>query len=291
MRLAHFLASTGLAARRKCEALIEEGKITVNGEEAQSLGIEVSETDDIRLDGQRLVIAKKRYVMLYKPVGYTCSSDDKFAEKLAIDLLPRTLGRMFTVGRLDRDSEGLLICTNDGQWANLLAHPRYGVTKLYRVSVSGNYNQDVLERMRKGVVNEGEFLRPLKVFESRAGRNFAQLEILLNEGKKREIRRMCYSCGLEVKRLLRLRLGNLKLLKLKPGEWRDLTPNEVEDLKVLATSAPQIPVSKPRPTKSNHAPSKPSSIGFYQRASRFSNKRSSTTSQRGSSSRMPRRGK
>lgn len=270
MRLAHFLASTGLAARRKCEELIEQGKITINGEEAQSLSIEVDENqDEIRLDGKRLVLAAKRYVMLYKPVGYTCSSDDQYAEKLAIDLLPQSLGRLFTVGRLDRDSEGLLLCTNDGQWANLLAHPRYGVTKLYRVSVAGNYSRAVLDQMRKGVVNEGEFLRPLKVFEVRAGRNFAQLEILLNEGKKREIRRLCYSCGLEVKRLLRLRIGDLKLLKLKPGEWRELKPEEIEGLRELALSSAKINTAPTRltrkPQRSEFSKNIPKT-SFYQRS-------------------------
>jgi 23S rRNA pseudouridine2605 synthase len=253
MRLAQFLAAAGIAARRKCESLIEDGLITVNGSKVYTLGATVSETDDVRVDGKRVIPSSKSHFMLYKPLGYTCSSEDKYAEKLAVDLMPKELGRLFTVGRLDRDSEGLLLLTNDGEWANLLAHPRHGVTKLYRVSVTGPYTPQTLAQLRKGVLHDGEFLRPLKVIETRAGRNFAVLEFTLNEGKKREIRRLCQCCGLEVEKLLRLRIGPLKLLKLKPGEFRELTLAEVESLRQAALTPP-VPKGL---TETPAAPAKP----------------------------------
>jgi 23S rRNA pseudouridine2605 synthase len=265
MRLAQFLAAAGIAARRKCESLIEDGLITVNGAKVYNLGASVAETDDVRVEGRRVIPSSKSHFMLYKPVGYTCSAEDKYAEKLAVDLMPKSLGRLFTVGRLDRDSEGLLLLTNDGEWANLLAHPRHGVTKLYRVSVSGPYTRETLAQLRKGVLHEGEFLRPLKVVETRAGRDFAVLEFTLNEGKKREIRRLCQCCGLQVEKLMRMRVGPLKLLRLKPGDFRELTLAEVEELRQAALTPPapkglmeiSAPAAPTKPKAHSHPAKRP----------------------------------
>lgn len=265
MRLAQYLAAAGVGARRKCESLIEAGQVEVNGVPAVSPACEVEAGDRVSVDGQLVSLADKRYILLYKPAGYTCSADDAHADKLVGELLPKTLGRLFSVGRLDRDSEGLLLMTNDGEWANLIAHPRHGMTKLYRVWCRGPYDDKTLVQLRKGVYNEGEFLKPARVFEVSRDRDFALLEMLLGEGRKREIRRLCFSCGLEVLRLMRLRIGSLKLLHLKPGKFRELTPDEVDRLRQEALGggreepAPAAPPAKPKPKKPV-VPAKPNPV-------------------------------
>ena len=257
LRLQKYLAEAGIASRRASEELITAGRVQVNGETA-TLGMSVDpDTDVILFDGKPVKQEEELItLMLYKPKGVVSTSDDPQGRKTVQEYVKDIPARLYNVGRLDINSEGLLLMTNDGEWANLIAHPRHGMTKLYRVWCRGPYDDKVLARLRKGVYNEGEFLRPHKVFEVSRDRDFVLLEMVLDEGRKREIRRLCYGCGLEVLRLLRLRVGGLKLLRLKPGKFRELTAAEVEALRQEALAPAILPPPRPAvpPAKRKPAP-------------------------------------
>lgn len=231
MRLARFLASAGVASRRACEALIRAGKVTVNGTCVVTPAFDVAPgQDDVRYAGRSVRAGVRRYLVLYKPAGVTCSAQDRHAARLVGDLVPGDAGRLFTVGRLDRDSEGLLLLTNDGEFAERLAHPRYQVPRRYHVWVQGELCPDGLEALRGGVRDAGEWLRPRSVRTLDRTPRGAVFEFVLTEGKKREVRRLCAAVGLSVRRLVRVGLGQLDLGRLSPGEWRDLSPAEVQGL-------------------------------------------------------------
>lgn len=231
-RIGRFLAAAGLGARRKCEELVTAGRVTVNGQAIDTPAVTVDPlTDVVCCDGRRLRVEALAYVLLYKPRGYTCSAADKHAEHLVYELMPKELGRLVTVGRLDCDSEGLLILTNDGRLVLHLTHPRYEIPKTYRVWARGLATPDALARWKAGVEHAGEILRIAEARIDSQGTGGAVLTLTLKEGKKREIRRLCQLSGLVVMRLQRLSLGPLQLGELKPGEWRHLTPAEVAALK------------------------------------------------------------
>jgi 23S rRNA pseudouridine2605 synthase len=233
MRLARYLAMCGIAARRKAEELIQAGRVTVNGVTITTPAFNVTGgKDTVTFDGRAVEPPRnKTTVLLNKPPGYTCSAADEHADHLVGELLPDALGRLFTVGRLDRDSEGLLICTDDGELAQLLAHPRHEVSKTYRVRVRPHATQEILERMCAGIEDEGDLLR---CSQARVWKRESQtdvLELILKEGKKREIRRLCRQCGLYILRLQRTRYGTLELGTLPEGAWRHLDPAEIETLR------------------------------------------------------------
>jgi len=236
MRLARYLAAAGLGSRRDCDLIIDAGRVHLNGEPVTTPAVDVDpDRDEVMVDGRRVRPAAYRYIVLSKPRGYTCSARDSHAEKLVTELLPRNLGRLFTVGRLDRDSEGLLICTNDGGLAQLLAHPRYAVLRKYRVWVTGSMPGALAHEMREGIRDHGELLRAEQVTVARSGNGKTHvLEISLRQGKKREIRRMCTSFNLRVKRLLRTQYAGIGLGRLQPGQWRELNSAEVELLRAAA---------------------------------------------------------
>ncbi len=236
MRLARYLAACGVAARRKAEELIQAGRITVNGAAVTTPAFNVTPgADRVAFDGKPVEPPRRRTaVVLNKPPGYTCSAADEHAERLVGELLPPALGRLFTVGRLDRDSEGLLICTDDGDLAQLLAHPRHEVSKTYRVRVVPHSTPEILARMCDGLEDEGDLLRcsQARVWKREARGDV--LELVLKEGKKREIRRLCRQCGLRILRLQRTRYGTLELGDLPEGGWRHLTAAETEALRAAA---------------------------------------------------------
>jgi 23S rRNA pseudouridine2605 synthase len=253
MRIARALALAGIAARRKCEAFILEGLVTVNGETVRDLGRQVElGKDEIRFRGKPLSFEGPVYFMLHKPAGYTTTVSDPHAEKTVYELLPENLkgsdpvkvpglilapltrSRVFPVGRLDRDSTGLLLFTNDGDLANRLTHPRYGVGKWYEVTLDRPLDPRARARVLKGVpLEEGparaEKLEPLSA---------RRVRLLLREGRKREIRRIFQQVGYRVEQLCRTDFGPLKLGKLPPGRGRLLTGAEVAKLKRL--SAPSV---------------------------------------------------
>ncbi len=228
VRLARYLASCGVGSRRKCEKLIEDGRVCVDNHPVQHPAVNVNtEVSEVSLDGKIVQPQTAQYFALNKPRGYTCSLKDDHAEHLISSLFPDKGSRLFPVGRLDRDSEGLLICTNDGRLANLLAHPRYEVIKQYQVETATPISEKALSRLRRGVRDKGEFLQPVRVtYESFGKRRILTVE--LNEGRKNEIRRLCRCNGIRVNRLIRTAFGPLTLSRLPAGENRELSPEEVE---------------------------------------------------------------
>ena len=231
LRISQFLARCGLGARRVCEDLVRAGRVTLNGAVCTNLATRVvPEHDAVCLDGRPLAAQAKLYLALHKPPGYTCSAQDAHAGHLVGELLPPGRPRLFTVGRLDRDSEGLILLTNDGDFAQRLAHPSHGVEKTYRIDVQGHVTPAGLRRMTEGIRDDGETLRVNAARAAEALPGGAVLEVRLGEGRKREIRRLCRACGWTVHRLIRLAVGPVTLGALAPGQWRSLTGAELEAL-------------------------------------------------------------
>ncbi len=230
-RLQRSLARAGLGSRRACEELIAAGKVEVNGTVA-TLGDKIDpEVDEVRVKGARISTdPAMRYLALHKPAGVTTTMRDPHARSDLRSLLPQEGARVFPVGRLDRDTEGLLLVTNDGELANRLTHPRHGVEKEYLAEVDGAPTERHLARLRRGVDLDDGPAKPLAVRAvSRAGGRTA-IRIVMGEGRKREVRRMLDAVGLPVRRLVRLRVGPVKLGGLRAGEIRELTADEVRDL-------------------------------------------------------------
>lgn len=231
-RLQKVMAHAGIGSRRACEELIREGRVLVNGETA-TLGIKVSlDVDHILVDGQPLVSKeRKRYLMLHKPPGFVTTVQDQFGRKNVIDLLAGVSERVYPVGRLDYDSEGLVFLTNDGTLAHRVMHPRFELSKTYLVTVHGEISMDAVYRLRQGVKLEDGPTNPADVTVVRKRSECSVLRISISEGRNRQIRRMCELMGYPVVRLVRTAIGPLKLGQLKPGKFRELTPQEIGKLK------------------------------------------------------------
>ncbi len=232
-RLNKILARAGIGSRRACDELIAQGRVTVNGRVAKLGDKADPEKDDIRVDGQRIQPPEPPvYIALYKPRWVLSTmKPDRSEHKTLLDLVPVPY-RLFPVGRLDLESEGLMLLTNDGELANRLTHPRYGHEKEYRVLVAKRPDEKQLAAWRHGIVlSDGTRTRPAEVrVEETVGKG-AWLRVILREGRKRQIREMAALTGLPVVRLIRVRIGPLRLHNLKPGEWRYLTEQEIAALK------------------------------------------------------------
>ena len=245
IRLQKLLASAGVDSRRKSEEYIVTGRVTVDGEVVTDPGRKVDPAaHDVRLDGERLRPQRKRYYLLNKPPGYLCTNYDPSGRARAVDLIPTHDTRLFTVGRLDDSSQGLLLVTNDGDLAQRLAHPRYQVPRVYRIQVAGVPTPDTLAQLRKGVhFAEGRFgIRRAKRLKTHGQSAF--LEVELTQGQNREIRRLFARFGHKVMWLQRVAFGPMKLGDLPVGRFRPLKPDEVQALQVFARSA-----TKPKPAK------------------------------------------
>lgn len=231
LRLQAFLARAGVASRRGSEELILEGRVTVNGRRAE-IGAKVDpERDTVRVDGQSVRLLAPEWVMLHKPRGYVTTRDDPSGRKTVYDLLPPELHHLFHVGRLDRDSSGLLLLTNDGDGANRLLHPRYGTTKVYRVDVEGRPSWETLQRLVDGVELEDGLAQVLSVEpKGEIEDGSFRLVIVLQEGRNREVRRLLEAVGHPVHRLFRREFGPLEIGRLPLGEWRRLTRAELDAL-------------------------------------------------------------
>lgn len=248
-RLQKLLAQAGIASRRRAEEMISAGRVRVNGKVVTELGAQADpEHDTILVDNHPVTLETKAYYILNKPRGYISDRDDTAGNKTALDLVPEGR-RLFSAGRLDLMSEGMLLLTNDGELANRLTHPRYEHEKEYLALVYGAPDDKVIERLERGILYDGEWLRADSAARAgrsqqfgEAGRDETWLRLVLHEGKKRQIRHMCASLGHPVKRLVRVRIGPLKLGTLKLGEWRKLMPDE---LKQLRSSTPQKSGGKP----------------------------------------------
>lgn len=233
-RIQKILSSYGVASRRQAEQMILSGRVTCNGQICALGQTADPRVDVIHVDGKPLPEKEEAvYILLHKPRGYVTTLSDEKGRKNAAQLVRDCGTRVYPVGRLDMDSEGLLLFTNDGDFANRLMHPSHEVEKTYRVFVQG-YTGAALEKLKRSVVLDGYKIRPPKVSFIRCSKEDpekAVIEVTIHEGRNRQVRRMCALAGMEVKRLIRIREGNLKLGNLSCGKWRYLTQEEVKDLR------------------------------------------------------------
>lgn len=232
-RLQKYLAAMGVASRRACEQLIAEGRVQVNGETVTLPGTKITPgADTVAVDGRVLSQAPRlRYILLYKPVGYICSAADEKGRRTVLDLLAGVTERVYPVGRLDYDTSGVLLLTNDGELTNRLLHPSHEVEKTYLAQVEGEPDQKALERLRKGVKLSDGLTAPAKVRRQRSRDGRFWLELTIHEGRNRQVRRMLEAVGHPVLHLKRTKLDFLDLSGLSPGAWRELSADEVRRLK------------------------------------------------------------
>lgn len=233
MRLHKFIAHAGVASRRAAEEMIRQGRVKVNGQTVKEMGVVVDPSrDSVRCDGRQLRLAARRhYLVLYKPKGVVSTLSDPQKRATVRDFLPPEAGRVYPVGRLDWDAEGVLIFTDDGELANRLAHPRHGVERTYHVKVRGEVDSRVLERLREGIgLPEGP-VRPERVRVLRRRAGGVWLTLTLRQGRYHEVKRLCRAVGHPVQKLRRVSFAGLKLGALGPGQWRYLSAAEVRHLR------------------------------------------------------------
>lgn len=273
-RLQKILSHAGIASRRAAEKLIAEGRVTVNGETVREMGVKADPSgDDIRVDGRRIKgPARLRYILLNKPAGYVTTRSDPQRRPTVIDLLRGVKEYVYPVGRLDYDTEGLLLLTNDGDLAAKLTHPSHGIDRTYEARVAGMPDEDAIESLRRGIALDGRRTLPADVTllnarhgpakagpyeqERRAGhherrRGEGVIVLTIREGRNRQVRRMLEAVGHPVRTLTRIRIGPISERRLKPGEWRELTGDEIRKLKALA--------SRPAPDRAPRAGARPRS--------------------------------
>ena len=232
MRLNAYLARAGVASRRRADELIKAGRVSLNGRRGE-LNDFVGRRDVVEVDGRRVAAQKLAYVLLHKPAGVVTTARDPQGRRTVVDLVEHP-ARVVPVGRLDVDTTGALVLTNDGELAHRLAHPRYEVDKVYEVEVEGEPGEAALRRLSEGVELDDGRTAPARV--RRGGP--ARIELTIHEGRKHQVKRMCEAVGHPVRRLHRSRYAGLDLAGLAPGEWRELTPREIERLKHLASAGP-----------------------------------------------------
>ena len=231
MRLQKYMAMCGVAARRKCEEMIAAGRVTVNGRVITEMGTQVEEQDEVLVDGVRITPEEeKRYVLYHKPAGEVTTVSDEKGRETVMDRFRDFPVRLYPVGRLDYDSEGLLLLTNDGALAQRLTHPSCEVDKVYLARVTGNPSNEAIDRLRRGVYMEGDERRtyPADVRVVRDESLFSDILVTIHEGRNRQVLRMFDAVGHKVLLLRRVRFGPLELGNLRRGEWRELTAQEVE---------------------------------------------------------------
>ncbi|HEY5037189.1 MAG TPA: pseudouridine synthase [Chthoniobacterales bacterium] len=227
MRLNRFLAAAGLGSRRHCDELVAAGRVTINGHACTNFGTQVESTDHVKVGNRLVRPAESLTIVLHKPAGFVATRRDPHATDTIYHLLPAKFSRLFNVGRLDAQSEGLLLLTSDGDLAQRLTHPRYKVEKEYEVTLDKLWEPKLAEKLREGIFLEGKRARLTRVQQFGPTR----LRVVLEQGMNRQIRRMFYEIGYEVKRLLRIRLGQLRLGDLPRGAWRPLTKSELTALR------------------------------------------------------------
>lgn len=238
VRVQKIIADSGLCSRRKAEELISQGKVKINGHPCTLGDKALPNKDLITVDGQKIAVVKKRtlyYIMLHKPRGYVTTMSDELGRKCVTELLHGLPERVYPVGRLDKNSEGLLLLTNDGNFANDIMHPSRHVAKTYRVTVRPSISDEQLVKLASGVEIDGRMTQECSVIvlDKQPGR--VVLQMTIHEGRNRQIRKMCEAVGLEVARLKRTSIGPLKLGMLKPGEYRELKPDELRAIRTAIT--------------------------------------------------------
>jgi len=250
-RIQKALAGAGVASRRSIEQMILDGRITVNGQAVRRLPCFVTGDDEIRVDGQpiRRRAERKVYYLLNKPRGVVCTQRDERGRPRAVDLIDEPAGRVYCAGRLDADSTGLIVLTNDGGLTDHLTHPRYGVRKTYVVQIDGRLAEDQIARLKGGLRLDGRRTQPVALKVLRQGPQSSLLEITLSEGRNREIRRLLARLGHKVRRLRRVAIGPITDRGLKVGRWRRLKDHEVRQLQ---SASPQTTTVRGRAKENSH---------------------------------------
>lgn len=232
-RLQKFLANAGIASRRKCEELILDGKIEVNGAIVTEIGTKVSEKDIVKYNGKIVKTEEEKiYILLNKPIGYVTTAKDQFNRDTVLDLI-KINKRIVPVGRLDMYTSGALILTNDGEFVNMLTHPKNEIDKTYNVTVKGNVTNEDIEQLQKGVKIDDEYItKPakVKILKIDKEKNISRIQITIHEGKNRQVRKMCEAINKKVLALHRCKIGNIEVKDIKVGNWRYLSKKEVENL-------------------------------------------------------------
>ena len=226
MRLNRFLAAAGLGSRRQCDDLIAAGRVAINGKVCTDFSVQPGERDHVKVDGKLVHGERRLDIMLHKPAGFVSTRSDPHARDTIFDLLPPHLPRLFNVGRLDAQTEGLLLLTNDGNLAQRLTHPRYKIEKEYELTIDRPWDPTFAPKLLHGITLDGQRARLEKIFAFKPTR----LRVVLRQGINRQIRRMFYEVGYEVRRLIRIRIGHLRLGDLPRGHWRPLTKAELKSL-------------------------------------------------------------
>lgn len=234
LRLQTFLSRNGVTSRRKAMDLVKSGRVLVNGEVVREPSTPVDSTiDHIVVDGREISKKAYDYILLNKPAGYVTTKSDPFAEKTVLDLLPSKYKHLFPVGRLDKDTEGLLLLTNDGDLTFILTHPKHNIDKIYFARVNGRLENQEKQKIEQGVILEGKKTAPAAIENIKDLTDATELTIKIHEGRKRQIRLMFEVVGHKVVYLKRLTQGPIELGNLEKGKWRNLTPREIEILKGL----------------------------------------------------------
>ncbi|MCD6228843.1 MAG: rRNA pseudouridine synthase [Candidatus Omnitrophica bacterium] len=223
MRLNRFLAWCGVSSRRKADQIIKEGRVLVNGKKVYSPWFTVSSNDTVEFNGVELTPRPRVYFIFHKPKGVTTTVKDNFAPKKVVDFFSKKEVKVFPVGRLDKDSSGLLILTNDGNLCYRLTHPKFQIEKEYLLWVKGNVTKDILDKLKEGIKDRGDFLRVNSAVVVKRDKCRSKLRVVVCEGKKRHLRRLLGRLGFPVLTLKRVRIGNLKLGKLKPGKFKKIS--------------------------------------------------------------------
>ena len=233
-RLQKYLANCGIASRRKCEELILDGKVEVNGKIVTELGTKVSEQDIVKYNGKKVTpIEEKVYILFNKPIGYVTTAKDQFGRDTVLDLV-KINKRIVPVGRLDMYTSGALILTNDGEFVNKLTHPKNEINKTYNATVSGLVSKQDIKALEDGVIIDEDYkTKPAKakILKIDEEKNISRIQITIHEGKNRQVRKMCEAIGKKVLALHRCKIGNIDVKSLKSGEWRYLSKKEVDLLR------------------------------------------------------------
>lgn len=232
-RLQKYMAKCGVASRRKCEEIILSGRVKVNGSVITELGFKVNENDVVEVDSNVIKVEENKvYIILNKPTGYITSNSDEKERKTILDIV-NVKERIYPIGRLDYDSSGLLLLTNDGDIYNKIIHPKKEIEKRYIATVKGTFSKEELEKFRSGVDIGGYITAPAKIKVMKESKSNSVVEITIHEGKNRQVRKMCSAFNHEVLNLKRIAIGKLSLDNLKEGQWRNLNEKEVSYLKSL----------------------------------------------------------
>lgn len=232
MRLNRFLAAVGVGSRRRCDELIAEGRVTINGKVCTNFSAQPGPHDHVKVDGKLVRAAAALTIMLHKPAGFVSTRRDQHARDTVFDLLPRKFSRLFNVGRLDAQTEGLLLLTTDGELAQRLTHPRYKIDKEYEVTLDQLWDAALAPKLLRGIFLDGQRAKIARLHSVSSTR----LRVVLRQGINRQIRRMFDAVGYRVKHLVRVRLANLRLADLPRGHWRALTKGELESLHLRGSS-------------------------------------------------------